>query len=148
MYTVKQTSEITGISGYTLRFYDKEGLFPHLNRDGQNRRLFSDEDLHNIETIQELREMGFSLAQIRSYLTAEEDGGMKRRRELLAEQMDRIRSELAAITRRMKKLHWRWSLESRRFPNSLFPTWRFDCREENINLIRSNARVEQLRYLQ
>ncbi|WP_270553275.1 MerR family transcriptional regulator [Cloacibacillus evryensis] len=104
MYTVKQTSEITGISGYTLRFYDKEGLFPHLNRDGQNRRLFSDEDLHNIETIQELREMGFSLAQIRSYLTAEEDGGMKRRRELLAEQMDRIRSELAAITRRMKKL--------------------------------------------
>lgn len=104
MYTVKQTSEITGISGYTLRFYDKEGLFPHLNRDGQNMRLFSDEDLHNIETIQELREMGFSLAQIRSYLTAEEDGGMKRRRELLAEQMDRIRSELAAITRRMKKL--------------------------------------------
>ena len=104
MYTVKQTSEITGISGYTLRFYDKEGLFPHLNRDGQNRRLFSDEDLHNIETIRELREMGFSLAQIRSYLTAEEEGGMKRRRELLAEQMDRIRSELAAITRRMKKL--------------------------------------------
>lgn len=104
MYTVKQTSEITGISGYTLRFYDKEGLFPHLNRDGQNRRLFSDEDLYNIETIQELREMGFSLAQIRSYLTAEEEGGMKRRRELLAEQMDRIRSELAAITRRMKKL--------------------------------------------
>ena len=104
MYTVKQTSEITGISGYTLRFYDKEGLFPHLNRDGQNRRLFSDEDLHNIETIQELREMGFSLAQIRSYLTAEEEGGMKRRRELLAEQMDRIRSELAAITRRMKML--------------------------------------------
>lgn len=104
MYTVKQTSEITGISGYTLRFYDKEGLFPHLNRDGQNRRLFSDEDLHNIETIQELREMGFSLAQIRSYLTAEEEGGMKRRRELLTEQMDRIRSELAAITRRMKKL--------------------------------------------
>ena len=104
MYTVKQTSEITGISGYTLRFYDKEGLFPHLNRDGQNRRLFSDEDLHNIETIQELREMGFSLAQIRSYLTADEEGGMKRRRELLAEQMDRIRSELAAITRRMKKL--------------------------------------------
>ncbi len=104
MYTVKQTSEITGISGYTLRFYDKEGLFPHLNRDGQNRRLFSDEDLHNIETIQELREMGFSLAQIRSYLTAEEEGGMKRRRELLAEQMDRIRSELAAITRRMKTL--------------------------------------------
>lgn len=48
--------------------------------------------------------MGFSLAQIRSYLTAEEEGGMKRRRELLAEQMDRIRSELAAITRRMKKL--------------------------------------------
>ena len=83
MYTVKQVAEITGISSYTLRFYDKEGLFPHLNRDEQNRRLFSEADVSSIETIQDLRKMGFSLAQIRSYLGAEERPpavGARRRR--------------------------------------------------------------------
>ena len=104
MYTVKQVAEITGISSYTLRFYDKEGLFPHLNRDEQNRRLFSEADVSSIETIQDLRKMGFSLAQIRSYLGAEERSDAKVRRDIIMEQMDRLRSELAAVVRQMKML--------------------------------------------
>ncbi|MCC8057800.1 MerR family transcriptional regulator [Cloacibacillus sp.] len=104
MYTVKQVSEITGISSYTLRFYDKEGLFPHLNRDEQNRRLFSEADVSSIETIQDLRKMGFSLAQIRSYLGAEERSDAKVRRDIIMEQMNRLKSELAAVVRQMKML--------------------------------------------
>ena len=104
MYTVKQVAEITGISSYTLRFYDKEGLFPHLNRDEQTRRLFSEADVSSIETIQVLRKMGFSLAQIRSYLGAEERSDAKVRRDIIMEQMDRLRSELAAVVRQMKML--------------------------------------------
>lgn len=104
MYTVKQVAEITGISSYTLRFYDKEGLFPHLNRDELNRRLFSDADVSSIETIQDLRKMGFSLAQIRSYLVAEERSDAKVRRDIIMEQMNRLRSELAAVVRQMKML--------------------------------------------
>ncbi|MCD8163923.1 MAG: MerR family transcriptional regulator [Synergistaceae bacterium] len=104
MYTVKQVSEITGISSYTLRFYDKEGLFPHLNRDEQNRRLFSEADISSIETIQDLRKMGFSLAQIRSYLVAEERSDAKVRRDIIMEQMNRLKSELAAVVRQMKML--------------------------------------------
>ncbi|MCC8178364.1 MAG: MerR family transcriptional regulator [Cloacibacillus sp.] len=104
MYTVKQVSEITGISSYTLRFYDKEGLFPHLNRDEQDRRLFSEADVSSIETIQDLRKMGFSLAQIRSYLGAEERSDAKVRRDIIMEQMNRLKSELAAVVRQMKML--------------------------------------------
>jgi len=104
MYTVKQVSEITGISSYTLRFYDKEGLFPHLNRDEQNRRLFSEADVSSIETIQDLRKIGFSLAQIRSYLGAEERSDAKVRRDIIMEQMNRLKSELAAVVRQMKML--------------------------------------------
>ncbi len=104
MYTVKQVSEITGISSFTLRFYDKEGLFPHLDRDEQNRRLFSDSDLRSIRTIQDLREMGFSIAQIRGYLGAEEKSDGKVRHKIIMEQMDRLKSELAAVVRQIKLL--------------------------------------------
>lgn len=127
MYTVKQVAEITGISSYTLRFYDKEGLFPHLNRDGQNRRLFSEADVSSIETIQDLRKMGFSLAQIRSYLGAEERSDAKVRRDIIMEQMDRLRSELAAVVRQMKMLQSKADLyedmaERRQLPAET-PSW-------------------------
>lgn len=127
MYTVKQVAEITGISSYTLRFYDKEGLFPHLNRDEQNRRLFSEADVGSIETIQDLRKMGFSLAQIRSYLGAEERSDAKVRREIIMEQMDRLRSELAAVVRQMKMLQSKADLyedmaERRQLPTEN-PSW-------------------------
>ena len=45
MYTVKQVSEITGISAYTIRFYDNEGLFPFVLRSANNVRLFSENNL-------------------------------------------------------------------------------------------------------
>ncbi|MCD8233476.1 MAG: MerR family transcriptional regulator [Cloacibacillus porcorum] len=127
MYTVKQVAEITGISSYTLRFYDKEGLFPHLNRDEQNRRLFSEADVSSIETIQDLRKMGFSLAQIRSYLGAEERSDAKVRRDIIMEQMDRLRSELAAVVRQMKMLQSKTDLyegmaERRQLPAET-PSW-------------------------
>ena len=32
IYTIKQVSEIMGVSVPTLRYYDKEGLFPDLRR--------------------------------------------------------------------------------------------------------------------
>ena len=127
MYTVKQVAEITGISSYTLRFYDKEGLFPHLNRDEQNRRLFSEADVSSIETIQDLRKMGFSLAQIRSYLGAEERSDAKVRRDIIMEQMDRLWSELAAVVRQMKMLQSKADLyedmaERRQLPAET-PSW-------------------------
>lgn len=34
MYSIGQVSEIYDIPVSTLRYYDKEGLFPHLKRSG------------------------------------------------------------------------------------------------------------------
>ena len=39
-YSIKEMSEKTGLSIPTLRFYDKEGLFPNLERKSSNYRTF------------------------------------------------------------------------------------------------------------
>lgn len=41
-YTIKQVSEMTGLSIPTLRYYDKEGLFPEITRKVSNYRVFTD----------------------------------------------------------------------------------------------------------
>lgn len=106
MYTIKQVSQLTGISGYTLRFYDNEGLFPNLRRDGCGRRIFSDGDLHDVKTIQTLRGMGFPIERIRAFIEAGREGAQsaRRRGEIVAEQMVQARRELAELTRRIELL--------------------------------------------
>ena len=47
MYTIGQVSEMFNIPISTLRYYDKEGFFPHLVRKG-NIRYFSN---HEIEAL-------------------------------------------------------------------------------------------------
>ncbi|OUO94391.1 MerR family transcriptional regulator [Cloacibacillus sp. An23] len=105
MYTIKQVSELTGISGYTLRYYDKEGLFPDLGRDDGNRRVFSDEDLKSVRTIQTLREMGLPIARIRAFVEAGRGGrALERRGAIIAEQMERAKSELEDMKKKITML--------------------------------------------
>ena len=105
MYTIKQISELTGVSGYTLRFYDKEGLFPNLARDGVGRRLFSEADLRDIRTIQALREMGVPIARIRDFIEAGCGAqAAAKRGEIIAERTERAKAEIEALKAQIKLL--------------------------------------------
>lgn len=44
-YKISDISKKTGLSAYTLRFYDQKGLLPFVARDKHGRRHFKDEDL-------------------------------------------------------------------------------------------------------
>ena len=50
MYTIGQVSQMCGIPVSTLRYYDKEGLFPHMERVSGIRR-FSDRELETLRII-------------------------------------------------------------------------------------------------
>ena len=47
MYTIGQVAEMFGLPSSTLRYYDEQGLFPHLIRES-GIRIFSE---HEIEAL-------------------------------------------------------------------------------------------------
>ena len=51
-YTIKKVSQMTGLSIPTIRYYDKEGLLPDLQRKESGYRVFSDRDLEAIDLIE------------------------------------------------------------------------------------------------
>ena len=51
MYTIGQVSEMFHLPISTLRYYDKEGFFPNLERNG-NIRYFSDNELEALRIIE------------------------------------------------------------------------------------------------
>lgn len=106
MYTVKQVAEKMGISAYTLRFYDKEGLFPHVSRDENNVRLFSEADLEWVHLVQCMRDTGMPLAEVKEYirLCLLGDPTIPQRYQMIHNQVQRAEEELLAMHKRIDTL--------------------------------------------
>ena len=66
MYTIGQVSEMFHLPISTLRYYDKEGFFPNLERKG-NIRYFSDNELEAIRVIECLKQSGLEIKDIKQF---------------------------------------------------------------------------------
>ena len=67
MYTIGQVSEMFHIPISTLRYYDKEGLFPNMERKSGIRK-FSDTELEALRVIECLKESGLEIKDIKQFM--------------------------------------------------------------------------------
>jgi DNA-binding transcriptional MerR regulator len=67
-YSIKEVSEKFNISSYTLRYYEKEGLLPFVQRGNNGKRLYSDVDLGLLQIVCCMRATGMSIAYIKNYV--------------------------------------------------------------------------------
>ena len=65
MYTISQVSRMFNLPISTLRYYDKEGFFPDLERKG-NIRYFSDNELEALRVIECLKKSGLEIKDIKA----------------------------------------------------------------------------------
>ena len=99
MYTIGQVSQMCGIPVSTLRYYDKEGLFPHMERVSGIRR-FSDRELETLRIIDCLKKSGLEIREIRKFMQwcAEGSSSYPQRRELFENQKNRFLERMIAAT--------------------------------------------------
>ena len=67
MHTIGQVSEMFQIPISTLRYYDKEGLFPDMARSSGIRR-FSETELEALRVIECLKKSGLEIKEIRQFM--------------------------------------------------------------------------------
>lgn len=106
MKTIKEVSKEMNLSEHTLRFWAKEGLFPYVERDKNNIRQFSQDDLQWVMIVKCLRSGGVQLTDIKKYLalcqigdsTIEERFGiiMSAKQKTL-EQIEELKKQLAKL---------------------------------------------------
>ena len=63
LYTAGEAAKILGIPASTLRYYDKEGLLPELERSSGGMRMFRDSDFASLRLIQCLKKAGLPLKE-------------------------------------------------------------------------------------
>ena len=72
-YSIGQVAEMFGLPISTLRYYDKEGLFPELARNA-GRRQFSDREIEALRVIECLKASGLEIKDIKQFMQWCSDG--------------------------------------------------------------------------
>lgn len=76
LFTIEQVAAKTGLTKRTLRYYEEVGLLPPTDRTEGNYRRYTEADLKRLDDIKKLRDLlGFSLADIREIMEAEDERG-------------------------------------------------------------------------
>ena len=104
-YSIGQFAEATGLSAYTLRYYEKEGLL-RVKRGRGGQRYYSEADLRWVEFIKRLKETGMPIKEIKIYADyrAQGEATLKPRMEMLRIHREHILTELARWRDHLKNM--------------------------------------------
>jgi DNA-binding transcriptional MerR regulator len=113
--TIGQVAKLAGVGVETIRFYEREGLLNKPKRKESGYRMFENEAVTRIRFIKNVKELGFSLKEIRELLFLRVDSRatateVKKRVDSKIEQIDRrindlkrVRNALAQLSRSVGK---------------------------------------------
>src|SRR5690349_10412607 len=115
---ISEVAESTGFSLDTLRWYEREGLLPRVERDSSRRRRYSPRDVALLRTLARLRRTGMPTKEMREFtrLTTEGTATHGQRLALLAAHQERIVARLAELQDDLAVLeekveHYRYLIE-------------------------------------
>lgn len=108
MYKISEVSKMFNIPVSTLRYYDKEGLFPSLKRES-GIRLFSNQDLEALRVIECLKRSGLEIKDIKLFMDWCKEGSStyKNRYELIQNQKEKVIKEIEHLNKTLDMLKYK-----------------------------------------
>lgn len=106
---MKEACEKTGLTYETLKFYCNQGLVPNVKRDEKNRRIFDDNDIAWINSLNCLRSCNMSIREMREYidLCLKGEGTITERKCILAEKRKHLEAERKRIQDSIDYIDWK-----------------------------------------
>ena len=107
-YTIGQVAEMFDLPISTLRYYDKEGLFPSLERRSGIRK-FSATEVDALRVIECLKASGLEIKDIKRFMDWCTQGPETygQRKELFEQRLDALEEEIARLTRMRDMLKYK-----------------------------------------
>ncbi len=114
-YTIKQAAELTNLTPVTLRYYDKQGLLPFMERKESGYRMFSDGDIAMLRVIECLKKSGMSIKDIRQFSewVLMGDDSLQERYEMFLERKKAVEAQIADLQKTLDFInHKCWYYET------------------------------------
>lgn len=108
-YTIGQISNLLNLPQSTIRYYDKEGLIPFINRKKSGQRVFSQDDLNMLELIECLKKTGMSIKDIKHYcyLCTLGDETLEQRLQMFIKQKEIVHQQQKDLQKTLDKIEWK-----------------------------------------
>lgn len=108
MYTIGQVSEAVHLPISTLRYYDKEGLFPDIQRTSGIRK-FSEKELEALRIIECLKKSGLEIKDIKQFMEwcSEGSSTYQQRKELFLKQKEVVEAEICRMEKVLDMLRFK-----------------------------------------
>jgi len=100
---IKDFCRLAQVSAHTLRYYERAGIMPRVERNAGGHRRYSELHLRWILFLRHLRLAGMPVAAIRRYtaLLDQGAGGDQRRLKLLRDHRERVDGQLRELKRHL-----------------------------------------------
>lgn len=115
LYTVGEMAKKIGVAPSTLRYYDKEGLLPFVERSGGGIRMFKEDDLDWLSIIECLKKTGMPIKEIKKFIDwcTEGDSTIEQRLELIDNQREAVLKQIAQLHETLDTLNYKhWYYET------------------------------------
>jgi DNA-binding transcriptional MerR regulator len=109
MMKIAEVSEQSGLSADTLRYYERIGLLPPVNRNGSGIRDYSDLDIRRVNFVKCMRQAGLPIEVLIEYygLVQQGDDTIDARKEILIQQREELLGRMAEMQKTLDLLNYK-----------------------------------------
>lgn len=98
-YLIGEVASITGIAISTIHYYDREGLFPNMERSSGGIRKFTESEIDILRIVDCLKTSGMSIKEIKSFLIY-----VRKAMALCKKRRDKYYEVFEAVTKQLEQL--------------------------------------------
>lgn len=106
-YSISEVAEKLNLTVYTLRYYDKEGLMPFVERSSNGTRLFKDSDIDALKVIECLKSTGMPIKEIKKFIDwcSDGDSTLQQRYDMFLERKAAVEALLEELNGTMELIN-------------------------------------------
>lgn len=109
MYSIKEVAEKMHLPPSTIRYYDKQGLLPFVQRAESGYRMFSESDVGLLNMIECLKATGMPIRDIRQFCQwlQQGDSTLQQRYEMFLERRAAVQQQMEQLKKTMETIEYK-----------------------------------------
>ena len=103
-YSISEVAKELNLTVYTLRYYDKEGLMPFVERTPSGTRLFKESDIGALKVIECLKSTGMPIKEIKNFIDwcSDGDSSLQQRYDMFMERKSIVEVQMEELKKTME----------------------------------------------
>lgn len=115
MYTIKEVAEKMNLPASTIRYYDKQGLLPFVQRSESGYRIFSENDIGLLNIIECLKLTGMPIKEIKQFTLWLQQGdiSLPERYQMFLDRRKAVENQIAQLQQTLNIIDYKcWYYET------------------------------------